>query len=434
MRRPGLPFWTVEHTALYYHCRQLSRFDGVHLMACRICKAQTSSVLDLGESPPANSFSGAPTDEQESFPLILESCASCGNLQLHDCVDAELLYRNYLYTTPDSELLRAHYKILCGYLAAGEYVRPESFVLEIGSNSGLFLRYLKPRVGKVLGVDPAANVCAIARGGGIDTLCDFFAAPAAKAIRASYGVPDVIIARHCFAHNCDPHVMIAAAAQLLADGGALVIENAYALNTIENNEFDQIYHEHMFYFSIRSMQTLLGLHGLYIADILMSPVHGGSIVFVARRGNIRAHKSTLIEQHLQEEKLRLNTAALERFRDSAVRIRARLAALVRELNGAGKSIYTYGASAKGNTLLNYVGLTSADIRCCVDSTPIKQGKFLPQSKIAVVSEEYARSAPPDYFLLTAWNYKEEIIAKVRAAGNERSNFIVPIPEVRVVDA
>jgi novobiocin biosynthesis protein NovU/D-mycarose 3-C-methyltransferase len=164
----------------------------------------------------------------------------------------------------------------------------------------------------------------------------------------------------------------------------------------------------------------------------MSPVHGGSIVFVARRTKMRDRNSARIEQHLQAETLRLSTAALETFRDNAVRIRARLATLVRELNGAGNSIYTYGASAKGNTLLNYVGLTSADIRRCVDSTPIKQGKFLPQSKIEVVSEEYARSAPPDYFLLTAWNYEAEIIAKVRASGNERSKFIVPIPDVRIV--
>jgi len=417
---------------LYYHCRQLSRFAGDYLMACRICKAQTRTVLDLGESPPANSFSSAPTDEQGSFPLVLESCARCGNLQLRDCVDAELLYRNYLYTTPDSGMLRAHYEILYAYLAAGTYVRAQSFVLEVGSNSGLFLRYLQPHVGKVLGVDPAANICALARAGGIDTVCDFFALPAAKAIRAAHGIPDVIIGRHCFAHNCDPHVMVAAAVQLLADGGALVIENAYALNTIENNEFDQIYHEHMFYFSVRAMQTLLGLHGLYLADILLSPVHGGSIVFVARRTDRREHQSALVERQLHVELLRLTTAALQRFHDSALRIRARLAELVRELNRAGNSIYTYGASAKGNTLLNYVGLTSADIRCCVDSTPIKQGKFLPQSNIEVVSEEYARGAPPDYFLLTAWNYEAEIIAKVRAAGNERSKFIVPIPEVRIV--
>ncbi len=401
-------------------------------MACRICKAQTRRILDLGESPPANAFNDAPTFAQASFPLVLEVCVACGNLQLHDCMDAQVLYRNYLYTTPDSQTLRTHYEKLFSYLAQRRYIGPDSFVLEVGSNSGLFLQYLKPRVARVLGIDPAANICDVARAAGIDTLCDFFAGAAANAIRASYGVPDAIVGRHCFAHNCDPHIMIAAAAQLLADTGSLIIENAYALNTIENNEFDQIYHEHMFYYSIRSVTALLALHGLFLADVFLSPVHGGSIVFVARKQSSdgRAHES--VAQHFQAERLRLTTAALERFSDSAVRIRTQLAALVTELATAGKSIYTYGASAKGNTLLNYVGLTHEYIRYCVDSTPVKQGKYLPKSNIEVVSEEYARAAPPDYFLLTAWNYEDEIISKVRRSGNHRSKFIVPIPDVRIV--
>jgi SAM-dependent methyltransferase len=401
-------------------------------MACRICKAQTTPILDLGDSPPANSFGDAPTDEQASFPLVLESCSACGNLQLRDCTDAKLLYRNYLYTTPDSKLLRAHYGKLYSYLASGAYISRESFVLEVGSNSGLFLQYLKPNVTKVLGIDPAINICNGARSSGIDTLCDFFNAAAAETIRTQHGVPDVIIGRHCFAHNCDPHVMIDAAAKLLAAAGSLVIENAYALNTIENNEFDQIYHEHMFYFSIRSMTTLLELHDLYLADILLAPVHGGSIVFVAKKAGVGNPASERVARALQAEEARLTTAALQRFSAGAGQIRTHLAELVSELTVSGKSIYTYGASAKGNTLLNYVGLTHEHIRYCVDSTPSKQGKYLPKSKIEVVSEEFAFATPPDYFLLTAWNYETEIIAKVRNSGNHHSKFIVPIPDVNIV--
>lgn len=403
-------------------------------MACRICKAQTRRVLDLGESPPANALNDAPTVGQASFPLVLEGCIVCGNLQLHDCMDAQLLYRNYLYTTPDSQSLRTHYEKLYAYLSQRAYIRPESFVLEVGSNSGLFLQFLKPRVAKVLGIDPAANICAVARAAGIETLCDFFAGPSADAIRASHGVPDTIIGRHCFAHNCDPHIMIAAAAELLADAGTLIVENAYALNTVENNEFDQIYHEHMFYFSIRSVSTLFALHGLFLADVFMSPVHGGSIIFVAKKEVAGVRASESVQRSLEAEKLRLTAPALTRFGASALRIRTELAGLVGELVAAGKSIYTYGASAKGNTLLNYVGLTHEHIRYCVDSTPVKQGKYLPKSNIEVVSEKYALAMPPDYFLLTAWNYEDEIIAKVRGCGNQRSKFIVPIPDVRIVSA
>jgi SAM-dependent methyltransferase len=401
-------------------------------MACRICKAQTTPILDLGDSPPANSFGSAASDEQASFPLVLESCGSCGNLQLRDCTDAKLLYSNYLYTTPDSKLLHAHYGKLQAFLESGGYLDRSSFVLEVGSNSGLFLKYLKPQVAKVLGIDPAINICKLARAAGIDTVCDFFNAAAAEVIRVQQGVPDLIIGRHCFAHNCDPHVMIDAASKLLAAAGSLVIENAYALNTIENNEFDQIYHEHMFYFSIRSMTALLALHGMYLADVLLAPVHGGSIVFVAKKLAVTGAASERVARAQKSEAARLTGAALARFSASAGEIRTRLAALVAELTAAGNSIYTYGASAKGNTLLNYVGLTHEHIRYCVDSTPSKQGKYLPKSKIEVVSEDFAFATPPDYFLLTAWNYETEIIAKVRGAGNHHSRFIVPIPDVRIV--
>jgi SAM-dependent methyltransferase len=401
-------------------------------MTCRICKAETKTILDLGASPPANSLNNSPEDEQESFPLVLESCQTCGNAQLRDCMDSEALYRNYLYLTPSSSMLSVHYENFYAYLAAGGYIRPGSFVLEVGSNNGRFLQYLKPKVGKVLGIDPATQICSLARTAGIDTLCDFFNSASAQSIRAEHGVPDLIVARHCLAHNCDPHVMIRAARELLGDTGHLVIENAYFLNTIENNEFDQIYHEHMFYFSIRSMQALLALNGLYLADVLMSPVHGGSIVFVAKKGGEGGKASDFVDRHCGHEKLFLTAAAFERFSENAKQIRTRLAVLVKGLTADGKSIFTYGASAKGNALLNYAGLTREQIRYCVDSTPIKQGKYLPKSQIQVVSEEYAGANPPDYFLLTAWNYQDEIIAKVRKSGNTHSKFIVPIPYVHIV--
>src|SRR5262245_498362 len=222
-------------------------------MACRICGAPTRSILDLGESPPANALLSTPDAEPRAFPLVLELCEDCGNLQLRDCLDASDLYSDYLYVTPDSQLLREHYEQLHAYLANGGYLRADSFVLEVGSNVGRLLRFLQSRTRKVLGIDPAANICKLAQDAGIETVCDFFAPASAERIRAEHGVPNVIIARHCMAHNADPHVMIAAAGALLDDTGHLVIENAYGLNTVENNELDQIYHEHMFYFTIRSM-------------------------------------------------------------------------------------------------------------------------------------------------------------------------------------
>jgi len=370
--------------------------------------------------------------EPRTFPLVLELCDDCGNLQLRDCLDAADLYRHYLYVTPDSPMLRQHYESLHAYLANGHYIRPDSFVLEVGSNAGLFLQFLQPRTAKVLGIDPATNICEMARASGIDTVCDFFAMDSARAIREQHGAPDLIVARHCMAHNADPHVMVSAAAELLTDDGHLVIENAYGLTTVENNEFDQIYHEHMFYFTIRSMKALLARNGMHLTGIFMAPVHGGSIVFVAKKARPGDVVDVSVEQFSRREDDLLRPGTFERFSENAYAIKERLATLVEDLVAEQKSVWTYGATAKGNTLLNYVGLTHQQIGYCVDSTPIKQGKFLPKSGIRVVSEEEATASPPDFYLLTAWNYKQEVIEKVRRSGNNHTRFIIPVPHVHIV--
>jgi novobiocin biosynthesis protein NovU len=383
-------------------------------------------------SPPANSLLKSPADQGESYPLVLERCDACGNLQLRDCLSASVLYRNYFYVTPDSDLLSAHYARLYAQLADGSYVRPSSFVLEVGSNVGQLLAFLRAKGLRVLGIDPAANICAMAQARGIETVCDFFNEASAEAIRAANGTPDLVIARHCLAHNCDPHVMLAGAARVLDEKGHLVVENAYALNTVEHNEFDQIYQEHMFYFSIRSMQALLAKHGMHLVNVFMAAVHGGSIVFVAKKKSAGDRVSPDVGRYLQHEQQGLSAEAFTRFAANTREIREKLRTLIDELLARGKRIYTYGATAKGNTLLNYVGLTSEQLACCVDSTTIKQGRYLPGSRIRVISEEQASADPPDYFLLTAWNYQDEIIAKVRRTGNERTRFIVPIPSVQVI--
>jgi C-methyltransferase len=401
-------------------------------LTCRICGNRTETVLDLGSSPPANSLLTSPTDYARAFPLVLEHCSRCENLQLRDCLDTIDLYRNYLYVTPNSPQLQAHYERLMATLLEQRYIGSQSFVLEVGSNVGMFLRYLRPRVRKVLGIDPAANICRMALDQGIDTICDFFEPRSAEIIKRAHGMPSIIIARHCLAHNPDPHSLISAASSLLTDDALLVIENAYALNTVQQNEFDQIYHEHMFYFSVRSMSALLAFHGLHLVNAFLAPVHGGSIVFVAKRQCLADEVVPAVGALLERECALLTSDAFNQFCVNTQSIRSSLRNLVFDCVSRGKSIYTYGATAKGNTLLNYVGLTREQIPFCADSTPVKQGKYLPQSLIRVVSEREALANPPDYFLLTAWNYRDEIITKVRRSGNDSSRFIVPVPFVEVL--
>jgi len=410
----------------------LGNASGVPHVTCRICTAQTETILDLGSSPPANSLLSTPADHLDSYPLVLEHCATCGNVQLRDCLGAAELYQNYLYVTPDSPQLQAHYERLHADLRRGQYISPRSFVLEVGSNIGLLLRYLRPQVRKVLGIDPAANICKMAADAGVETVCDFFDPQSAARIREVHGTPDIIIARHCLAHNSDPHVLISAASSLLADDSHLVIENAYVLNTLEQNEFDQIYHEHMFYYSLRSMSALLAHHGFHVVNVFLAAVHGGSIVFVAKRQRAADDVAPAVHERTQHEDKVLTPVTFRHFAANTATIRSILRDLVFDLCSRGKKVYTYGASAKGNTLLNYVGLTREQIPFCADSTAVKQGKYLPQSLIRIISEAEALANPPDYFLLTAWNYRDEIIRKVRGLGNSTSRFIVPVPFVDVV--
>lgn len=399
-------------------------------MNCRICEAPAKEILDLGESPPANSLVESPDTEQASYPLVLEWCERCGNVQLRDCLSADELYSNYLYVTPRSQMLSEHYEYLSGFLLGNGYMSNDSLVMEIGSNIGYFLEHVKPKVRAVLGIDPARQISKMANDAGIPTICDFFNAESARRASDEHGAPQVVIARHCLAHNEWPQQMVEGAAAVLGDDGYLVVENAYVLNTIENTEFDQIYHEHMFYYSIKSMSEMLRRHGLSLVDVTMSLVHGGSIIFVARRGE--HEPSDAVRRYQSREELFLNGETFEHFAARTGHIRQQLSQLIAELTGRGEMIYTYGATAKGNTLLNYVGLTAEQIPYCVDNTQIKQGKFLPKSGIEIISEEAALEDPPGYYLLTAWNYQDEIIAKVRRAGNHTSQFIVPIPFVRIV--
>jgi protein-L-isoaspartate O-methyltransferase len=399
-------------------------------MSCRICTANTKEVLDLGESPPANSLVPSADTDQTAYPLVLEWCDTCGNIQLRDCLDADVLYSDYLYVTPVSPMLSKHYEYLTNFLLQNNYLASDSNVMEIGSNAGYFLDHIKDKVGGIVGVDPAQQIAEMATASGIPTVVDFFNEQSAIRVAAEHGTPNLVVARHCLAHNEWPQEMVKGAAAVLEDGGYFVVENAYAMNTIENTEFDQIYHEHMFYYSIRSMTEMLKRHGLTLVDVTMSLVHGGSVIFVARKGD--GTTSEAVRRYAQREELFLNDARFENFAEKTADIKASLIQLVDQLKEKGQTIYTYGATAKGNTLLNYVGLTRDQIPYCVDNTEMKQGKFLPKSGIEIISEEAALENPPDYFLLTAWNYQDEIITKVRAAGNYESQFIVPIPFVRIV--
>jgi len=383
--------------------------------------------------PPANSLKlNSDSKILKEYKLLLQYCPECHNLQLSECVNNEELYKDYLYVTPDSKMLQRHYQVLIDFLSDRKYLNNRSSLIEVGSNSGQFLQQIKKYVDRYIGIDPAESIVKEANEKGINTICDFFGTNSVEKILKAFGRADLIVGRHCMAHNCDLNSLFSAACSLLTDDGVLVIENAYVLNTIENNEYDQIYHEHMYYFSIRSLDVALRNNGLRIIDVTKSDIHGGSIVFVVSKIESNMKESDSVKKLRRIEELIITKDRLSHFAQNSRLNANEIYNLVAQIKKDGGKIYCYGATAKGSTLLNYSRLTNKHIDVCVDNTPIKQNRVLAGSNIPIVDEDYAIKNPPDYFLLTAWNYKEEIVKKYRDIGNLKTLFIVPVPTITIL--
>lgn len=402
-------------------------------LACRFCGSETFTVIDLGDLPFANALVKDPSEPVETYPTALHVCSNCSTAQLSFCADQNILYRDYVYITPESAMLSEHYQKIVDYLMGKKYFDSSANVLEVGSNIGRFLKHLKPFVKSVVGVDPARNIAAMAEEQGVPTISEFFNAETAREIANKRGKMDLVVARHCFAHNEMPWLMLEGVAELLAPEGVFVVENAYFPDTVEKREFDQIYHEHMYYYNLRAIRQLMQKYGFKLIDGYHSPIHGGTMLYIVKRATATGDLTGEAKHFLELEKDMHKPSYYEPFINDIERNRLQLRDIVGKVKAEGKTVYAYGASAKSTTLLNYFGLDNTMIPYIVDSTITKHGKYIPLANIKVMSEEEAQQNHPDYYLLTIWNYKDEIIRKVRASGNLKSKFIIPHPKVEIID-
>ncbi|NNE93402.1 MAG: class I SAM-dependent methyltransferase [Verrucomicrobiales bacterium] len=401
---------------------------------CRSCSGSTFELINFGDQPLANDLSLSIEQGVTTFPLAVRVCDHCALAQLSYCVDKEILYSDYNYITPESDELTRHYADIHSFLKGYGYLSTDSHVLDIGSNIGRLLAFLKPHVRSILGVDPARNVVDMAIDHEIPTFARFFNRTSAREIEEFSGRKDVIFARHCFAHNEDPGQILEGVPDILAKDGVLVIENAYFRDTVEKGEFDQVYHEHMYYYTLRGLSGILENYGLKLVDVHHSDVHGGTMMFVAKYASSKTEPSQRVREYLAAETEMHTPEYYEKFVAQIWRNRTDIRHLVDELRAEDNTIHAYGASAKATTLLNYFGLTDLQIPYVVDFTPTKLGKYIPLANIKVISEEEAAvSDPPDYYLLTIWNYRDEIIRKVRESGNTHTKFILPHPTVQIVE-
>ena len=405
---------------------------------CRTCGSKNLKlILDLGRTALANDFLKPEevANYKISLPLRVALCPDCSLVQLGDTVDPKILYSHYAYVTSTSKTMDTHLNQMMTHLLSTARLGAGSKVLEIASNTGVFLKKFKERGCEVLGIEPAGNIADVALATAIPTRKEFFNAATAKKLQAEWGAADLILGRHVFAHIDDLRDLIAGLEVISHQDTLIAFEVPYVADFFEHTEYDTVYHEHLSYISVRAIEALVKDTAFMVARVDHYPIHGGSILFHLRQRAAKAEPHASVAQALEKEKqMRLSEPATwESFAQRVNHIRTELPALLRKLKAQGKRIIGYGASAKGNTLLNTCGITTKELDYIIDNTPFKQNKIAPGSWIPVRPPEMLLKDQPDYALLLAWNFAPEIIKRETEFQKRGGRFIMPIPEPKVLD-
>jgi len=405
---------------------------------CRICgNARTTKFLSLGHTPLANSFlrSEQLNGSEPQFPLNVVLCEQCGLVQLNHVVPPEIMFRNYIYVSSTSRTMPAHFEAYSDAIIS-RFLKPEcDLVVEMGSNDGCLLRAFRNHGIRALGVEPATNLAELANADGVITINDFFCQRVAREIRNREGPAKVVIGNNVLAHIDNLQDLLAGLDVLLLPDGVAVFEVPYLVDLLRNDEFDTVYHEHLSYFSLRPMQRLFESRGMRIFDVERSPVHGGSVrVYFSRTGTGPEPRSSVERLLLLERSEGLHSVETYlAFAGRVEKMKQELTEMLRRLKVSGATIAGYGAPAKGNTLLNYFKIGTDLIDFIVDRSQYKQGMYTPGSHIPVTDVGQLLKQQPDYVLVLAWNFMEEILDQQSEYLNRGGRFIVPIPQPKVVD-
>jgi SAM-dependent methyltransferase len=406
--------------------------------ACRFCGTPLEHrVVDLGMSPLCESYVAAEDlDHMEPFyPLHVWVCQRCLLVQLNEYVAAEDIFTEYAYFSSYSSSWLEHAEDYVRMITERLGLGPSSFVVELASNDGYLLQYFVGRGIPCLGIEPAANVAAVAVERGVPTDVSFFGAEQARRMAAEGKVADLVLGNNVLAQVPDLNDFVAGIPTILAPGGTVTIEFPHLLRLLEENQFDTIYHEHYCYFSLISAEAIFAGHGMTIFDVEELWTHGGSLRIYARHA---ADSSRPVSERVTDLRDREEAAGFRdvatytRFEDQVRATKRQLLALLSEIKNDGKSIVGYGAPGKGNTLLNYCGIRTDFLDFTVDRNPYKQGRFLPGTHIPIHPPEHIDEVKPDFIFILPWNFKDEILAQMAHARDWGARFIVPIPKPTVL--
>jgi SAM-dependent methyltransferase len=409
----------------------------VSTLACRCCGAPLSETFaNCGLTPMANAFiQPSRADRMEPFyPLHAYVCGQCYLVQLASFESPGEIFSDYLYFSSFSTSWLKHAEDYAAKLSQRLSLGAHSSVVEVASNDGYLLQYFAQRGVKVLGIDPAANVAAVAVEKGIPTEVAFFGAETAARLRSQGVSPDLMAANNVLAHVPDLHDFVEGFRVLLAPSGVATFEFPHLLQLMRHNQFDTIYHEHFSYISLHLAERIFGQHGLVVFDVEELPTHGGSLrIFVRHAANTAQAETPAVGalRQVEVEAGLLDIATYRRFAEGVVETKCALLEFLVEARRNHKRVVAYGAPAKGNTLLNYCGVGPELIDFTVDRSPHKQGLLLPGTRIPIRAPESIAAAKPDYLLILPWNLREEIASEMAGVREWGGKFVVPIPTVEV---
>lgn len=407
---------------------------------CAFCgSTELTDVINFGDVAIAGGFlAKEEIPLEKKYPLVVVFCNHCYGVQVRDHIDPSVLFEKDFYFSSAIKTLRDHFAGYAKEVVERFIDEPEKAVtVEFGSNDGVLSKPLAEEgVGTVIGVDPAKNIVGSIQDDQLVLVNDFFTVPVAKQLAEQYGKANLVMANNVFAHITDINGTTDAVQEVLADDGVFIFEVHYLGKIIEEMQYDFIYHEHIYYYSLLALQNHFARHDMVIFDLKPISIHGGSVrYYAAKKGSRHAQAISPAVEALRQEELQRGYDKPETYQKFAANVaekKQKLMDLLAELKGQGATIVGYGASGRANTIIQYCGITTDHIDYIIDDGPAKQGLYTPGSHIEIRSREALETTNPDYILLFAWAFHKEIAPKLQDYFDNGGHMIVPLPDVKIV--
>lgn len=400
---------------------------------CRICGKKVVPFFNLGEQPLANSLNVNRNIKEVKYPLKLVFCKNCSTVQLSETVNKNLLFKKYIWNTSISSTAKKFSKI---FFEKSEKIlnlnkkKKNNYILEIASNDGTFLLPFFKKGYKVLGIDPAINIAKIASKKGIKTITDFFNIKSAKKILTENGPPLFIFARNVIPHSENVNEVISAISRIMNKTSIGAIEFHYSANILNKRQYDSIYHEHIFYFSLKNIEYLLNKHNLYIFHSMTSEISGGSLIIYFSKKKKGSTKVLKLLRNEKKNKIN-NLLSWRKFANDSQEHKKQFLKILAICKNQYKKIIGYGASARSSTFLNFCNLSSKDLKLILDKSKLKKNMFTPGAKIKILHPQNVLKYKPDLIIILAWNFFKEITVYLKFNLNYKGDFLVTFPKPQI---